>query len=527
MEDIQKALQSLATIKSINKVKVVNNKGVISHSSDHSEIGEQITWETSPCLHCHHEPPKEQLRLTHQRQWVEYMNAEGEYMLTVLDPIFNESDCFTAPCHVHPENEEIIGFLVSDTPLTPIEERIRENIFTVTTIVIAVVAVAAVILSIILWFIVIKPITALSEGMKRVSAGDLSHKIDSHTKDEVGRLSTAFNEMTSELSQARRKMERWTQSLEEEVAKKTRLIMQTQDKLIQAEKFAALGRLTSEIAHEIRNPLTALGGFGRRILNESVTDKQQRYASVIVSEADRLEKILKDVLIYSWEPHLKLERIKPSEIIEETILLLHELLNDYSITVERIYETDLLVFVEKEHVKQAIINLMSNAIDAMSGGGTLTVTIREEKKNEITYVAVHLSDTGSGIPTEEILHVMEPFYSTKKSGHGTGLGLSISRKILFEQGGFIQLTNRESGGLTASLYFPYQSEKARADIQCWEYMGCGRDKDSSIKCPAFPHFGRTCWAVAGTLCAGKIQGTFAQKYDDCHRCKFYQSISGS
>lgn len=525
MEDIQNALQYLGTLESIQGVRILNDKGIVSRSSDHVERGKQITWNSSPCLYCHKEAPSTQEKLTHQRQWIRYLNDEGDYMLTLLDPIINEPDCYTAACHVHPENEKIIGLLMIDSPLDPIEKRITENIFSLTVLVVFVVATLAVILSLILWFIVIKPITALSTGMKRVSAGDLTHKVDVLTNDEVGRLSLTFNEMTDELSQARQKMERWTQSLEEEVDKKTRLIMETQDKLIQAEKYAALGRLTGEIAHEIRNPLTALGGFGKRMLDGVSTEKQSRYASVIVSEVARLEKILKDVLMYSWEPHLKFEKVDLAEIVEETILLFSDLLEEYSIKIERSYGTDLQVFVEKEHVKQAVINLVSNAIDVMPGGGTLTAAICQEEKNEITYVALHISDTGPGIPDDVILHVMEPFFSTKKIGEGTGLGLSISRKILFEQGGFLLLTNREAGGLTVSLYFPYQSDEECAKIPCWEYMQCGRDKDNSVKCPAFPHFGRVCWAVAGTLCAGKIQGTFAQKIDDCRKCEFYQSIT--
>ena len=75
-----------------------------------------------------------------------------------------------------------------------------------------------------------------------------------------------------------------------------------------------------------------------------------------------------------------------------------------------------------------------------------------------------------------------------------------------------------------SLYFPYQSEADSARTPCWEFMKCGRDAGKEMKCPAYPHFGRVCWVVAGTFCEGKVQGTFAQKYEDCKKCEFYNKM---
>ena len=447
--------------------------------------------------------------------------------MTFAEPIYNEPDCYTAACHTHDSEQKVLGILLTDFSLQVIDNRISNQIAGISLYIVLMVAVIAAVLSLILWRILFKPLGSLTIGMQRVSSGDMEQKVNIFSNDEIGRAAFTFNSMTDELKVARQRMEQWTQSLEEEVDKKTREIRWTQDKLIQAEKLASLGRLTADIAHEIRNPLSALGGFGRR-LQKSVTEKKQKeYAAIIVSEADRLEQVLRDVLTFSREARFHFNKVSVNGIVEKSVNLFRENCREQSINVEVLYDTDLPVLIEKDQVEQAANNLISNAIDTMPDGGTLTVTTQKEQANDITYVAVHISDTGEGIPEEKLPLIFEPFYTTKKIGHGTGLGLSISRKIVEEHGGFIQAKNRTEKGLTVSMYFPYQSDEKLKNVPCWEYMQCGRNVNDEIKCPAYPHFGQVCWAVAGTLCAGKIEGTFAQKIDDCRNCKFYTMVKAS
>jgi hypothetical protein len=158
----------------------------------------------------------------------------------------------------------------------------------------------------------------------------------------------------------------------------------------------------------------------------------------------------------------------------------------------------------------------------MPDGGTLTVGTTAETIHNAHYVAVHVSDTGAGIPANKLRLIFEPFHTTKISGSGTGLGLSIAKKIVDEHGGFIQSVNNKGRGITFCLYFPCQTDEDLNRTPCWEFMKCGRDVNSEVKCPAHPNFGRSCWVVAGTFCEGKAQGTFAQKYEDCKKCEFYK-----
>ena len=519
-EDIQKTLEFFGTSDSIENVRVLDHTGRISYASFQGEVGSFVSKGSSHCTGCHAGDTTPLPALEIDKRWSIAENPDNTRTITFAEPIYNESDCHTAECHAHGSENKVLGILLTDFSLQTIDTRIEKQVAQISLFIILVVVIIAAILCIILWSIVLKPLIRLTGGMQRVSSGDISQKVNIQSDDEIGRLASTFNTMTDELTIARQRMEEWTQTLEEEVYKQTRVIKQTQDKLIQAEKMAALGRVTADIAHEIRNPLTALGGFGRRLLKSATSKNQKKYAEVIVSESDRLEQVLKDVLIYSKNVRTDFEKDSVNGIIAKSIDLYQNICEEQTIAVKAQYNTNLPVLLQKDQVQQAANNLITNAIDAMSDGGTLTISTELEKANHIEYVAVNVQDTGKGIPADKLPLVFEPFFTTKRIGQGTGLGLSICKKIVEEHGGFIKAKN--GTGLTISMFFPYQNGEKSQNKPCWEHMQCKQDVNHDESCPAYPHFGRVCWAVAGTFCAGKIQGTYAQKIHDCHRCGYYR-----
>ncbi len=299
----------------------------------------------------------------------------------------------------------------------------------------------------------------------------------------------------------------------------------SRDRLIHAEKLSAIRSFTADVCHEIRNPLTSLGGFARR-LNKKISDgtREKEYCGVIVSEVERLEKILRSVLTFSTDVRLHIEKHNPNEIVEESLKIYEDPCKEQSIDILRSLGDVPPVLIDREHIRHVIDNLLSNALDSMPNGGILTIATNEEILNEITYVTVKITDTGDGIPEEKLHMIFDPFCTTKAVGysHSTGLGLSTSRKIMDEHSGFIKAESIIGKGSTFGLYFPYQKEEESTEVQCWEYMKCGRDQNAEIKCPAYPNFGRTCWAIAGTYCEGKIQGSYAQKIENCRRCLFFK-----
>jgi signal transduction histidine kinase len=229
------------------------------------------------------------------------------------------------------------------------------------------------------------------------------------------------------------------------------------EQLIQAEKLSALGRLTANVAHEIRHPLTSIGGFARRLDKRIVSGtKEKEYADIITTQVRNLENILRNVLTYSRETHLILEDHDLNEIIDESLNLYKELCEKQSIRVGKSFGDIPKIRVDKLQVKETMDNLISNAIDSMPKGGSLTISTKEENLNERTYAIVNISDTGVGISEDSLRMIFEPFFTTKVLGRGTGLGLPICKKIMEDHGGFIRFESIVGEGSTVSLYFPYE-----------------------------------------------------------------------
>ncbi|RJQ52424.1 MAG: PAS domain S-box protein [Nitrospiraceae bacterium] len=234
-----------------------------------------------------------------------------------------------------------------------------------------------------------------------------------------------------------------------------------QEQLVQVEKLSALGRLTANVAHEIRNPLTSIGGYARRLGRKAPEGAAEReYAEIIITEVNRLEKILRSVLAFSRGVRLSLKTHDIVEVIDESLRTFELICRERSIRIKKMPADDLpQILVDREQIREVINNIVSNAVDSMSGGGTLTVSVRKEVRNEAPYLNIEISDTGEGIPEDKLKMVFEPFFTTKVLEQGTGLGLAISKKIVEDHGGFIGVKSSVGKGTTFSLYIPFQTEE--------------------------------------------------------------------
>ena len=232
---------------------------------------------------------------------------------------------------------------------------------------------------------------------------------------------------------------------------KTRL----REQLNESEKLAAFGRITANVSHTIKNPLTAVGGFASKLM-ESLPEgtKEKRYAGLIFSEAIRLENILQNILLFSRQDAGQREECDVAAIIDKALVMYEDICKDRLISIEKNVNDVPNIFINREQVLVAVENLLSNAVDAMPTGGILTVSTGQEHAGSSSYIVVQVGDTGLGINKEDINKIFEPFFTTKLIKKGTGLGLSIANKVVDEHGGFMRVESEPGKGTTFSIYLP-------------------------------------------------------------------------
>ena len=232
-----------------------------------------------------------------------------------------------------------------------------------------------------------------------------------------------------------------------------------QQQLVQAEKLAALGRFTANIAHEIRNPLTSVGGFARR-LDKAVAanSKEKDYTTIIIAEVNRLEKILKNILSFSRETPLNIKRNHLADVIERVLLMHEDLFKEKLIVVQKELAEIPKFSFDMDMIIEVLENILLNAVDSMEEGGSLAIFTEKRDGREKSEILIKVKDTGAGISEDQLEMIFEPFYTTKVS-EGTGLGLSITKKIMESMGGTVEIESELGKGSIIILSLPFDNNK--------------------------------------------------------------------
>ncbi len=223
-------------------------------------------------------------------------------------------------------------------------------------------------------------------------------------------------------------------------------LRETQERLIQGEKMAVLGEMAASVAHELKNPLVAIGGFSQRLFRSLPSDsREQEYASIIAREVQRMEGLLVDILAFSQKNMLCFSECQLAEVIDSALVLTGDSLERAGIkTVVDISQSLPVIQGDEKKLRQVLINLVDNARQAMEPvGGELRVLAYLSKLRGEPAVAVEVVDTGGGISLEVLRNIFNPFFTTKADG--TGLGLPICHRIVEHHQGEIEVQNRERG----------------------------------------------------------------------------------
>ena len=239
-------------------------------------------------------------------------------------------------------------------------------------------------------------------------------------------------------------------------------------RMLQAEKLAALGTLSAGMAHEIRNPLHIISGSAETLMNGSLSKEEEReILKFIVDEAERLNRIVTHFLDFARPKEPELQKCHVVPLVDETLELISEKAKTANITIEKQYEEGLpSLYLDPEQLKQVLINIELNALEAMAKTqqGTLSVKVSLRENN---HISISIRDTGVGIQKAIQSKIFDPFFTTKEQG--TGLGLSISHRIIESMGGTISFVSSPGKGTTFFLDLPIRggsSGKQTHSVSC-------------------------------------------------------------
>jgi len=273
-----------------------------------------------------------------------------------------------------------------------------------------------------------EPIAKLSKGVERIGKGDLEHRVELKTRDEIGELASSFTRMAENLKEA-------------------------QERLIRSEKLAAIGQLASGVGHEIRNPLGVIGNsvYYLNMRLKYVDEKVKKHLDILKREVERSNMIVTDLLDFSRVKPPSLEDVDVNHIIKDAIAGVK--LPENIVLETKLGEKLPRVLLDPDQVQRVFLNVISNALEAMPDGGRLEVNTGLEEG----FIEISLKDTGEGVSEDHLQKIFEPLFTTK--ARGIGLGLATAKAIVESHKGNIEVKSKIGKGTTCTLKLPLKEKE--------------------------------------------------------------------
>ncbi len=282
-----------------------------------------------------------------------------------------------------------------------------------------------------------RPVEELKRAMDVVGGGRLDHTIAVRSRDEIGELARSFATMTQKLKE-------------------------TQDQLVQSEKLASLGQMAAAVAHGLRNPLASIRAATqlsfRRVPHE---DPLREQLGSVIGEVDRLEKRITHLLDFTKPSPYRPVAENPERLFQDVLPTFSEKFTQQEIQLRVDYAGDLPeVWVDPFQIELALLEVISNAVEAMPKGGMLTISACPREQGGPTsgsaHVEIVIADTGEGVAEDNLSRVCEPFFTTKADG--TGLGLAIAKRLVEQSGGTLTVSSHENAGTSVRITLPIVSD---------------------------------------------------------------------
>jgi signal transduction histidine kinase len=303
-----------------------------------------------------------------------------------------------------------------------------------------------------------QPIEKLVRSALAIGHGDLSRRLTLHRRDEIGQLASAFNRMAERLQAARARS-----------AAEARARLELERQVQQMEKLAAVGRLASEVAHEVGTPLNIVSGRAEIIQKGLSSDHPlSRHVATILRQIERISGIIRQLLEYARPRRPAVRPVAAGPILVRTVELLEPLTRQRGVDMETQFSDDLPpLLADSDQLQQVLLNLMTNALDATPRGGQVRLAASqadpetadprpriERGRPERPFLTLVVSDTGRGMPRDQLEQIFELFFSTKERRGGTGLGLPIVEDIVRAHRAAIEVQSAEGAGTTVLLRWP-------------------------------------------------------------------------
>lgn len=306
------------------------------------------------------------------------------------------------------------------------------------------------------------PLSELVSLTESISKGDLTKRSKINYNDEIGELAASFNAMIEELAKSKSQIEEWNLHLQEKAQKVTDELKQKQAQLLESEKLASLGVLSSGIAHEINNPLGIILGHAQMLLKQlqsehafSNPEEAQKLIETIEENTKRCSQIVKSLLLFARSRDLVLNKTDVKSCLDNALKFTESRLNKKNIKVLKNINQNLpVISADPIQLEQVFINILHNCEQSLNENGTITITAELKIEKEEQKLNMTFEDNGKGMPEKVLAKVFDPFFSTREPGEGTGLGLSISYGIIKAHQGDIDIKSKLGEGTTVTISLP-------------------------------------------------------------------------
>jgi signal transduction histidine kinase len=424
---IQAVIEAVGRQNDLSLVRIFARDGTIRYSSSRDERGDRLR--------------RAELSRYYGRTTPVVRTSNGTATHTLVRPMFNEPTCHSC----HSREQKVLGVLQVSLSIEPMWKQLatlKRSAVVATVITIVAISIAV---WIALTVLVDQPLHRLVEVMGRVEQGDLTVRADVRKTDELGRLARHFNDMISKQQATQQQIKQYHQ-----------------EQLARADRLATIGEMAAAMAHEIRNPLTAISGvlsvLARDFRPEDPRHKVLQETHLVIG---RLNKSVEDILHYSRPSAPRLQAVSLGEVVDRTFSLVEGEAKKVRVRLVRepANGIDPVVNVDPQQVQQVLVNLILNALQASAAEGEIRVrTFRREDNGTEGPACIEIEDNGKGMSPEETARAFQPFFSTK--AQGTGLGLAIARQIVEGHEGAISLDSTLGKGTRVRVDFPTYRDPA-------------------------------------------------------------------